>query len=101
VEGLVAPDRLHLRGRLRRCLQQQVEVVGHHLVGDDAYRVEGGHPVKDPDELLLVGLVERAVVPVADGAVVTVVPRIPGGGLESGMTHRVVPFSGRYWSRLY
>ena len=49
----------------------------------------------------LVGLVERAVVPVADDAIAAVSLRVPYGGLEPGMTHRVAPFRGRFWPHLH
>ena len=45
--------------------------------------------------------IERTVVPIADGTIVAVAPRILCGGLEPGMTHRVAPFSGRFWPRLH
>jgi len=93
VEGRVALDGLRLRWRFSRGLQQQVIVVGHHLIRGDAHRVEGGHAVQNPDELLLLGIVERTILPRADRAVVAVVPRILAGGFESGMAHGGAPVS--------
>lgn len=93
VEGRVALDGLRLRWRFSRGLQQQVIVVGHHLIRGDAHRVEGGHAVQEPDELLLLGIVERTILPRADRAVVAVVPRILAGGFESGMAHGGAPVS--------
>jgi hypothetical protein len=46
------------------------------------------------DKLRLVGIVERAVVAVPDGAVEAVVPGVLAGGLESGMAHGIAPFTG-------
>lgn len=92
MKGLVPAAGLFGGGLLAGSMDQQVEVTGHHLVGNDAHGVKQADAVKQAYKLFFLDRAERQVGGGSGNPVVAVVPRWLVIESYSASSHGRFPF---------